>query len=95
VPPPAAADGFALGPCVPTPARGNARIAFTLPCAGPARLALFDLQGRRVRVALDGGWRAAGRHEVVLRLDGLAPGLYSCCLEWMGRRAVRKLVVVR
>jgi hypothetical protein len=95
VPGPPAGSALALGPCVPTPVRGSARIVLTLPQAGPVSLALFDVQGRFVRTMLDGAWRAAGRQELALQTEGLATGLYFCRLEWMGMSLTRRVIMTR
>jgi hypothetical protein len=54
----AVADGgpvqeFALGRARPNPFSETTRIAYTVPASGRARLAVFDLTGRRVRVLVD------------------------------------------
>ncbi len=48
---------------VPEPSRGTTVLRFSLPAAGPARLDILDVAGRRVRRLVDGA-RSAGRHEV-------------------------------
>ncbi len=90
----AAPAGLALRGLEPNPARRSARVSFSLPAPGPARLELLDLAGRRVRsLELRGG---AGVQQT--ELDGLAalrPGLYLVRLSQADRSATRKLVVVR
>jgi aminopeptidase N len=95
--PPAAT--LALAPPSPNPARGPTRLAFSLPRTGPARLALLDVAGRRVRTLVDGPLEA-GAHDVTW--DGrdergvAAPaGLYWARLECGGESAVRRLVRIR
>jgi hypothetical protein len=70
---------LALSRPAPEPSRGPLTLQFSLPAAGPARLELFDEQGRRVRTLHD-GMLAAGPHAV--RWDGrddagraVAPGV--------------------
>ncbi len=61
----------------PNPARGNAlHVAFALPTAGPARLELLDVSGRRV-LAREVGSLGSGQHTVNLA-EGrrVAPGIY-------------------
>lgn len=43
-----------LLPAYPNPFRASTRIAFAVPTGGPARLAVFDIAGRRVRTLLEG-----------------------------------------
>jgi hypothetical protein len=91
---PSALDG--LAPIAPNPARGPSRVQFGLPERGPARLAVYDLAGRQVRLLAD-GFRAAGPHDVTW--DGrdddgapVRPGVYFVHLTWAGRSQSRALV---
>jgi hypothetical protein len=93
-----AANGLQLS-VAPTPTRGDARLSFSLPAAGPVSLAVFDLGGRRVRV-LERGVRTPGEH--VARWDGrdewgapVAAGLYFARLTLGDRTTASRLVVVR
>lgn len=90
---------FALAPASPSPARSASRLAFTLPSPSRARLAVYALDGRLVRV-LEDGELAAGTHEASWDLrDGagsrVAVGVYFVRLESGARVAQRRLVVVR
>jgi hypothetical protein len=94
--PGAASFSLGLDPITPNPARGEVGMSFTLPATGPARLALFDAAGRRVRTLVDGE-RPLGR--TALRWDGrdesgspVGAGLYWARLEAAGRVVTRKLV---
>jgi hypothetical protein len=62
VPPTAGGAGVRLRG-YPNPFRAATALAFELPAAGPARLAVYDASGRRVRTLLDGE-SSAGPHEV-------------------------------
>jgi hypothetical protein len=83
----------------PNPMRGDAgRIRFSLPREQTVRLAVFDLQGRRVRILHDGP-APAGWNEVVW--DGadatgrrLAGGVYFYRLETPERTFTRKAVLL-
>jgi len=88
-----------LAQSLPNPARGSARIAFDLPHAGVARLALFDVAGREIRRLAD-GWREAGAH--VAHWDGLdaagrsvPPGIYLYRLRAGSEVRTRSMVVTR
>jgi hypothetical protein len=86
---------LALQGFTPNPSPASATVAFTLPEAGPARLELLDVAGRRV-ASHDVGSRGAGRH--ALRLDEhgpLAPGLYLLRLTTPARTLTARGVVVR
>ena len=58
----------------PNPFARASTVTLALPAAGDARVAAYDVLGRRVAVLHDGPL-AAGRHPMALG-DGLAPGLY-------------------
>ena len=83
----------------PNPARGGAAIGFTLASAGPARLTIYQVNGRLVRTL------ASGVHEAgVYRVDWdgtddagrlAAAGVYYFDLEAAGRRQHRPLVLLR
>ena len=99
VPAPAAASGFSLGRPWPNPARARAQVRLELPEAGPAELALFDAEGRRLRTLLSGA-ASPGPREVALELRGGAGQPLPCGIYWLrlsipGRHLVRKLVVLR
>jgi hypothetical protein len=86
------AYAFALAQSRPNPARGVARVAFSLPAAGAATLTVYDLAGRKV-AAVAVPDCPAGENEVVVDLWALSPGVYAYRLEAGGATAVRKMVV--
>lgn len=82
----------------PNPASGMVRILLTLPGAGIARVSVYDLAGRRVRV-LSEGERQAGRSELVWdgRTDAggtAGAGLYFARAEAGGRCVSRRFIRV-
>lgn len=88
-----------FGGAAPDPARDRTRFAFALTRAGAARLALYDLQGRLVRVLVD-GWVGPGRHDVEWDLVGdggasVGPGLYWARFDAEGRSFTKRLTVLR
>ncbi|UCH78077.1 MAG: T9SS type A sorting domain-containing protein [Candidatus Coatesbacteria bacterium] len=90
---------FALAPSYPNPARTEAVITFALPEAGPARLTVYDVSGRRVATLAEGP-AEAGEREVVWDLTddrgaSVPPGVYFYRLETPTRAAARRLVVAR
>ncbi len=89
---------LAFAPIAPNPARGSAALAFTLPVASHAKLAIFDAQGRHARTLVD-GVLPAGSHARTWDLrDGagraLAPGLYLARLTTPEGTIVRRFAVV-
>jgi hypothetical protein len=90
--------GVALAARVfPNPAVRRARLSFTLPNSGPARVELLDVQGRLVRTLLDAPALAPGAH--TLELDargGAAPlhaGVYFYRVVTHGASASGRLVI--
>ncbi len=94
-----AAAALSLAAPAPNPFHADAAIRFALPQAGDARLAVFDLQGRRVKTLLDGP-AAAGAHE--LRWSGedgagrrVATGVYFLRLETAAGTREQRLLHIR
>ena len=90
---------FALYQNFPNPFNPSTQIKFSLPVAAPARLAIFDMLGREVRVLHDGSLDA-GVHQVTW--DGrssigipVPSGVYFCRLVQEGRQLSQKLLLVR
>ncbi len=93
------AGASALTGNYPNPFNPSTRIEFFLARECPVRLAVHDLQGRRVRLLAEGRL-AAGSHAVMFdgrdgRGKPLPSGVYFCRLEAEGRAGVRKLTLVR
>jgi hypothetical protein len=80
---------------VPNPLRGEGTIRFAIAAPAAVRLAVFDLEGRRMWTLLDGEWQTDGSHRVTLSTRGWVSGVYLCRLEAGGRSVVTKLLVVR
>jgi hypothetical protein len=103
-PPTAVADGAAptlrLHAVVPNPFNPSTTIRFEVPGqGGHVSLAVFDVNGRRVRTLKD-GWASGGPHTA--RWDGrdaqgrpAASGVYFCRLQVSGASESRKMVLVR
>lgn len=92
-------EAAGLGAARPNPFQGATVISFTLRTAGPARIDIFDLQGRRVR-ALRGGEAPAGRGSVTWdgRTDAGLPaasGLYFVRLDTGRATFSRSIRLVR
>jgi hypothetical protein len=78
----------------PNPFARATTVHFRLPAAGPVRLDVFDLAGRRVAALLD-GTRPAGEHAVAWEPDRLAAGVYYVRLEAAGRTVATRCVKLR
>ncbi len=95
----AAFDEIALGRPSPNPTAGSVEVPFALPAAGPARVSVFDVLGRLVRVVRDEPLDA-GAH--MARWDGrdasgrrVAAGLYVLRLDAASASASVRLTVLR
>ncbi len=83
----------------PNPFNPETVIRYTLAKAGPARVAVYDVRGRRVALLAD-GLHAAGAHEAVWRGadDGgraLPSGTYFVRVEADGRVLTRKALLLK
>ncbi len=76
-----------------TPGRAAA-LRYTLPTAGNATVAVYDVLGRRVQV-LATGRHAAGAHTLRLDAAGLASGAYLVRLTTATAVQTRRVTVVR
>ncbi len=80
----------------PNPARTRATVRFAVPKGADdaaVRLVLYDVLGRQVRTVRTKA--TAGRHELQLRVGGLASGLYFLRLQAGGRTQTQKITVVQ
>ena len=89
-----AGAGLVLDAPFPNPTAGGATVSFSVPAAGPVRVAVYDVLGRAAAVLADGPL-AAGPHRATLPAGRLAAGTYLVRVEAAGDVAVRSLVVVR
>ena len=79
----------------PNPARQQATITWTVAEAGPVRVEMFDVLGRRVRTLYDGPMEANTPKRHALRRGALASGLYFVRLTSKTGAATQKLTLVR
>jgi hypothetical protein len=82
----------ALLPAIPNPSHGTASLEYSLVHASRIELAVFDAQGRRVRMLLS-GWQPAGNGQATWdghREDGspAGPGVYWARLRVSGSRTI-------
>jgi hypothetical protein len=78
----------------PNPVRGSTTIRYELGRAGEVRLALYSIQGRKMRTLVDRS-QSAGPHAVSLDAGQLASGVYLLRLEAANHVATKKITVVR
>ncbi|MFA7329441.1 MAG: Ig-like domain-containing protein [Candidatus Delongbacteria bacterium] len=85
---------FRLYDAVPNPFNPSTTLSWELPAAAEARLELFDLQGRLVRV-LAAGPQAAGPHSLRLNADELASGVYLLRLSGPDLLETKRLLLLK
>lgn len=78
----------------PNPFAETTTIRYTLPSAGPARIAVYDMLGRQVKVLVDER-QTAGQKAIAFDAGGLASGAYLLRLETQGQTRTHRLTVVR
>ena len=96
--PPVAQAGLALAAPSPNPAVHATRLSYSLPVAAKVSLAVFAIDGRRVR-SLQSGAMLAGSHEVVWDLQddhgrALPAGLYLARLQAGDTHREQRLAVI-
>lgn len=77
----------------PNPSAGATTIDYSLPAAGPVRLEVYDLLGRRV-ISVVNQIQPPGHYQVTLS-HALASGVYQCRLSADGVNITRSLHVAR
>lgn len=78
----------------PNPARGEARLRFSLARSGKTTLRVFDVSGRLVQTVTDRDY-PAGEFEARVMLQKWPAGVYFYRLEAPGFAATRRLVVLK
>jgi hypothetical protein len=92
--PPVAAPGTLLASNAPNPFSTATTIRFTLPQAGPARVAVYDVSGREVARLVDGD-RPAGPQSVEWSAGAAPSGIYYVRLTAAGRSITKRCVRLR
>ena len=89
-----AAGGLAIRSVTPNPSHGALRVAFSVPGAGPARIELIDVSGRRVEsreIESPNG----GEHAIQLAPERVAPGVYVIRLTQGGSSVSARTVLTK
>ena len=85
---------FSLEQNYPNPFNPSTRISFSIPSAENVTVKLYDLTGKEVATVVDSRMDA-GRHEVTLRAEGLASGVYMFKLTAGAFTSTKKLSVLK
>lgn len=80
---------------MPNPAFDLTSVRFSSPALGPAKVELFDLQGRALEQQSLNITGNTGEHQVFLRVRGLQPGCYVYRVTAGGETATKRMLVVR
>ncbi len=91
---PATVTEFALYGNYPNPFNPTTTISFALPEASHVQLAIFDIQGRKVEVIIN-GQRDAGNHEITWDASTLPSGIYFYSIQAADFKAVKKMVLIK
>lgn len=87
-------ESIALHPNYPNPFNPSTTLSFALPAPAHARLAVYDVLGRRVALLVEEKL-AAGLHERSWSADALPSGVYFARLDAGGRVLTRQLVLMK
>jgi formylglycine-generating enzyme required for sulfatase activity len=91
---PAAPGEYRLLQNFPNPFNPWTTIRFTMPNAGKARLAVFDLLGREIAVLVDGE-TGAGTQTAIWDAAGVPSGVYICCFTASHMTHTAKMLLTR
>ncbi len=78
----------------PNPMHGAGALQLSLPAAGPVRLEVFDVTGRRAAMLLDSPRVEAGVHQVPLAPRRLGPGAYYYRLQAVSGVRTGRFVII-
>jgi hypothetical protein len=88
-----------LNPIFPNPFETEAQLSFAIAKAGPARLSIYSVSGRRIATVVDQdlpvGWRAITWNGRDASGQQVASGTYLARLESGGAVQIRKFVLAR
>jgi hypothetical protein len=91
---PGAPRTFALDQNFPNPFNPTTQISYELAAAGPVRLTVYDVLGRKVASLVDGE-EQAGSHQVRFDGTGLASGVYIYRLQTPSALLQKKMMLVK
>lgn len=90
-----ATRGIDLSTAYPNPFRYEARLTVMLDRSEPARVSVFDVLGREVRVLHDGMLAARTLHQFAVSAEGLASGVYVVRVATPTLRQSRRVIIQR
>jgi hypothetical protein len=75
----------------PNPFKESTTISFSLPVAGHAQLAVYDITGKQVAVLVN-SWLQAGNHQTTFASHGIGAGTYFLKMVYNGKTVTKKLL---
>ncbi|MDP8241257.1 MAG: C25 family cysteine peptidase [Candidatus Hatepunaea meridiana] len=78
----------------PNPFNSTTSINYSLKTAGPVKLLVYDIIGRKIAELVDKN-QEAGNHQMMFNCKEMAAGVYFYKLEATGYSAVRKMVLMK
>jgi hypothetical protein len=79
----------------PNPFNPSTTIEFSTAASGPARVSIFDLDGKKVGEAYSGFAQAGKSYSVTFNAAALPSGMYFSVLESAGARLVRRMLLLK
>jgi hypothetical protein len=79
----------------PNPFNPSTTIEFSTAVSGPARVSIFDLDGKKVGEAYGGFAQAGKSYQVSFNAGALPSGMYFSVLESAGARIVRRMLLLK
>jgi len=80
--------------CIPNPISNEAIIECRIEQPAIIKLAIYDILGNEV-LELKNGLTESGYYKHTLRVNGLLPGVYLCCLKSGHEKTVKKIVIIK
>jgi hypothetical protein len=85
---------FYLYPCFPNPFNSSTVIRFSLPYAGHAKLTIYDVNGRLVKMIANKVF-SVGENHIIFNASDLSSGVYFIRLEAENQTLTEKLVLLK
>lgn len=79
----------------PNPFQYSTTIKYQLPKAGPVSMAVFNMQGRRVKELVSRAFHDAGLHQIKLQSDNLEGGIYFVVIQTTAGVKTQKMMLIR
>ena len=85
---------YTLFPNYPNPFNSSTTIRYNIPVAGPVRIDIYDILGRKVQTLLDVK-QQAGSYQVIWNADGVVSGIFYYRLQTGDKSISRPMTVIK